>query len=692
MKRIVVAAVLVLTALATVAAPAKRGLWASRTTAEGANVAVELRGDETLHFWQDRQGNCYTEDDNGLLHRHDDMKQLRQSARQTRAVRNRQRQERRLAARRQESLTGTRRGLIILTAFAEQAFRPEHDNAFYQTLANASNYSDEATGLRGSVHDYFLAQSGGQLKLRFDVVGPVTLKHETAYYGAESDDGERDVRPGEMVKEACEAVAHMVDFADYDWDGDGETELVSIVYAGEGQATGGGSDTVWPHEWALSEALGKAISIGGTQIDIYACSPELAGQRQAGIGTLCHEYAHCMGLPDLYDMSDEGEGFGMGHWSLMDEGLYNGDGFCPCNFTSWERTACGWMYPEVATGSTDVAALLPLSEGDEAWMIENSSWPDECYLLENRQQTGWDEALPGSGLLVLHVDFDKAAWDNNKVNDADVQRCTIFHADNEEDDESGDAYPWNGNDRLTATSVPAATVNHAYDDGRTTMAAEITDIVQNADGTVGFSILMEPTGLGNDTLFYESFDKCASTGGNDGRWESRVALGQLLTDNEGWEGVTLYGGDRCARVGNTTKFGYIKTPSIRVSGTCRLRFKAAPWGDEENFMFVVVDEGDAELEELSYETMTYRQWNETDLLLTGTGRARLNIYSNQYRFFLDEVVVTKEDDDGTVTQIAEKRLTDRRKGIFTLDGRRVKSSLNNLAKGIYIVDGIKIVK
>ena len=224
------------------------------------------------------------------------------------------------------------------------------------------------------------------------------------------------------------------------------------------------------------------------------------------------------------------------------------------------------------------------------------------------------------------------------------------------------------------------------------MEAEITDIVQNADGTVGFSILMEPTAHERDTLFYESFDKCASTGGNDGKWESRVALGQLQTDNEGWEGVTLYGGDRCARVGNTTKFGYIKTPSFRVPGACRLRFKAAPWGDEENFMFVVVDEGDAELEELSYETMTCRQWNETNLLLTGTGRVRLNIYSNQYRFFLDEVVVTKEGHDGTVTQLTEKRLPDKRKGIYTLDGRRVTTSLDSLAKGIYIVDGIKIVK
>ena len=692
MKRIFVAFLLFAVATAFMAMPARRGLWMEKTTADGRTVVVELRGDEILHYWQDQQGTCYTEDARGKLHRRMDMSRLKANASARKATQNIRRLTRRAAPLRLSELTGMRRGLIILAEFADKQFLPAHDNALYQSVANASGYKNEELGFRGSLFDYFLAQSCGQLKLRFDVVGPIPLKHEMAYYGAETEEMGHDVNPGAMVKEACEAVANIVDFADYDWNGDGEAEQVCIIYAGEGQAAGGASETIWPHEWALREALGNAITIGGTQIDVYACSPELMGQRNAGIGSLCHEFAHCLGLPDLYDTSEEALNYGMGHWSVMDAGCYNGDGFCPCNFTSLERATCGWLLPEVALTNEDVAALKSLSDGGTAWMIENDNWPDECYLLENRQQTGWDEALPGKGLLVMHVDFDRDAWDQNKVNSEAVQRCTIFHADDETDDETGDLYPWCVNDSLTATSVPAATIHHVGEDGLTTIGAAIRDIRQNDDGTIDFSIWLRNPIARSDTLFYESFDKCASTGGNDGQWKGRVALGSLVTDNSGWSGTNLYGGNHCARVGNSTDYGTIMTPSFHVTGACRLKFRAAPWNDEKNFMYVTVEEGDAELEEPDYEYMANQQWTEYYLHLKGAGRVKLNIWSNQKRFFLDEVLVVKEPAGGIVTEVPTLRSATPPSGIFTLDGRRVEGSLLRLPHGIYIVNGKKIVK
>ena len=696
MKREIVVLLLLAIATAVMAVPARRGLWAQKQTADGRTVVVELRGDETFHYWQDRTGACYTEDARGLLHRRTDMSNLKTTASARKAAQNKRRQTRLTAPRRQADLTGSRRGLIILVEFADEEFLPAHDNALYQSVANTVGYKNEELGFRGSLFDYFQAQSNGQLKLRFDVVGPFKLKHDKAYYGAESEEMGHDVNPGEMVVEACEAAAKQVDFADYDWDGDGEVEQVCIVYAGEGQAAGGASETIWPHEWVLTEALGNSITIGGQRVNVYACSPELMGDRNAGIGNLCHEFAHCLGLPDLYDTSDGGENYGMGHWSVMDAGNYNGDGFCPCNFTSWERAACGWLFPELALANTNVTALKPLGDGGEAWMIENSHWPDEAYLLENRQQTGWDEALPGQGLLVMHVDFDRDVWQQNKVNSGAVQRCTIFHADNETEDETGDLYPWMGNDSLTATSVPAAAIHHAGDDGLETMDAAITDIRQNDDGTMDFNIrVLHPVARG-DTLFYESFDKCSSTGGNDGRWNGSVALGALQTDNDGWSGANMRGANQCARMGTSELYGTITTPSFPVSGSCRLKFRAAPWNNETNFLSVRVVEGDAEVEEPPYEYMATQQWNDFNLLLKGNGHVKLTIQSNQNRFFLDEVTVMKGPKEDVVTEMptlpAATPMSPIFTPIFTLDGRRVEGPMQRLPHGIYIVDGKKIVK
>lgn len=146
----------------------------------------------------------------------------------------------------------------------------------------------------------------------------------------------------------------------------------------------------------------------------------------------------------------------------------------------------------------------------QAFVVYNDNNKNEYYLIENRQQNVgiWDKQLPASGMMITHVDYDENIWEWNNVNTIvnysgdyaylsnDHQRLTIFHADNEEgssaDSQAGDLYPFNGNNSLTNTSSPAATIYQ----GGTTMGKPITNITQNEDGSIDFDFM----GGSNDNI------------------------------------------------------------------------------------------------------------------------------------------------------------------------------------------------
>lgn len=350
-------------------------------------------------------------------------------------------------------------------------------------------------------------------------MGPYTLNHEYAYYGAPLGDS-HDVRPCDMVYDACRLADPDVNFADYDWDGDGYVEQVYVLFAGLGQAAGGDENTIWPHEYKLQYGNNGAYvsKDNNVVVNTYACGPELTLQytpvaymeRVDGIGTLCHEFSHCLGYPDLYD-TNYGGNFGMGEFDLMDAGSYNGESFCPPNYSAYEKWFAGWITPTVLDKPASVKGMQAQDvKYGQAFVVYNDNNKNEYYLIENRQQNVgiWDKQLPASGMMITHVDYDKNIWESNHVNtivnysgdyaylNNDHQRLTIFHADNEEgssaDSQAGDLYPFNGNNSLTDTSSPAATIYQ----GGTTMGKPITNITQNEDGSIDFDFM----GGSNDNI------------------------------------------------------------------------------------------------------------------------------------------------------------------------------------------------
>lgn len=382
---------------------------------------------------------------------------------------------------------GTVRVPVLLVQYADVKFSTSNPKTAFQERINGEDYTAE--GGCGSVREYFVEQSGGLFNPQFEVIGPITLEKEMAYYGANNKNGE-DLRPREMVEDACRKAFDELgtDFKLYDNNRDGYVDIVYIIYAGYGEASYPDmlDDTIWPHQWQL----GTPQNLGGVNISCYACNNELDGYKGTvldGIGTFCHEFSHCLGLPDFYDTSSGGKAFGMNSWSVMDQGCYNNDGHTPCGYNAYEKDFLGWISLVELNDPTHVT-LKPLNEGGEAYKIVNDANPNEFYVVEYFSKAGWNQYAPASGMIVLHVDYLSSAWHNNVVNnDPNHQRVYVIPADGKATSESlvGDIYPGLAqNTSLTANSRPAAKV---YAGGY--MNKDITNITSSKDGVTTFTFM-----------------------------------------------------------------------------------------------------------------------------------------------------------------------------------------------------------
>ena len=211
---------------------------------------------------------------------------------------------------------GEKRGLVVMVAFNDLDFTITKDQL--EEMLNQTGYTN-SYGAIGSVHDYFLSQSYNRFSLVFDVVGPIKLPKNSSYYGYNSQGHDSYNRVAEFVKESIRLANDEADLTKYDWDGNGYVDQVFLYYAGYGEATGGDASTIWPHESQVYPAL----SYDGVKVQTYACSNELNGSEgdtMMGIGTFCHEFTHCLGIPDFYDTSEDTDNYGMGIFDPMCQG------------------------------------------------------------------------------------------------------------------------------------------------------------------------------------------------------------------------------------------------------------------------------------------------------------------------------------------------------------------------------------
>lgn len=585
-------------------------------------------------------------------------------------------------------------GLVLLVEFSDKKFDPTNTLEDFKEMMNKEGYDYQ--GAIGSARDYFIAQSDGQFRPTFDVVGPITLDRAMAYYGGNDKYTGNDSRPEDMVIDACRKVESMVDFSIYDRDNDGFVDLVYVIYAGYGESAndnaGSLDDTIWPHAWYIYQGAGKEVSVDGKLLDAYACSAELQGNTgtyRDGIGSFCHEYSHTLGLPDFYDTS--GSNYGMSTWSLMDYGCYNGpdmngdghsDGSVPVGYTAYEREFCGWLTIEELTSPATVS-LENLADSKKAYKIVSSD-KNQYFTLENRQQTGWDTYMASSGLMILKVDYDRMIWDNNIVNcEPTRQRMTIMPADNHRSfyDETGDLYPYNNNNSFTDQSAPASKTNTGLSLGK-----PVTNITQ-ANGVITFDFMggsaidapvaNEATGItatgftanwspvegaasytlhvdrrqpsaGGEILLSEDFAKCtvAGTANLGGTNAFQTVDGQYF-QTSGWSGKYLYPEVGMMKMGNSSNGGALCTPVIDLSsngGTFTVQFAASRYNnDKEKTVMKVYLEGD-EAHAQTTEMLPLDPMNTYTLTFTGGTESSKIVFestadSGKKRAYIDNIVV-----------------------------------------------------
>lgn len=405
--------------LAALAIPAAPGLM-QREQPDGTKVWFELKGDETLSWGVTADGYTLLPDAGGYwtVATHNSRGELtasdirfkgREGAPLAAGIRpgltftreQATRLKKEAAARRAPAsplqvdasfpTKGKRKMLMLLVNFSDRnpiKSREDFDNYMNQTGYNGI----------GSFRDFYLENSYGQLDITTTVTRWVNLPY--AHYQCSADNVDQ------IIAYALNELQRNgeINLADYDNNGDGVLDGLAVIHQGAGQEYTGDTSDIWSHTGYLG-----GLTVGGISVNSYTIQPELLGNttRQSTIGVMCHEFGHNLGAPDFYDVDYESGGGdfpGTGVWDLMAGGSWNGDyGDRPAGVNMWQKIQYGWVEPTVLEENVSVASMPDAAFNPVCYRMETSE-PGDYFIIENRQQnSAFDSALPGSGLIIYHA-------------------------------------------------------------------------------------------------------------------------------------------------------------------------------------------------------------------------------------------------------------------------------------------------
>ncbi len=366
----------------------------------------------------------------------------------------------------------TFKGLIILVEWNDKSFSREDYSSIIKDMVNKEGYTGfDNEKYTGSVCDYFNDNSNGLFKPNFDVVGPYQVdysQYDPAGGYNYGDDKYNPTITNSIVNAALDAADADVDFSQYDLDGDGFVDLVYFIFAGNGAHYSTNDKGLWwPHRsYIYNSTTYFYLKKDHVYLRDYASSVELAGFTKypstikiEGIGTICHEFSHVLGLPDFYDTDYDENGLSKtpDDWSIMAHGSYCDNARTPVGYSLYERWAVGFCdAPEVVTEGSKT--LTPLYQNQQGFLLKTPN-KDEYFLFENRQKSmfKWDAYLPGSGMLVTRVeDEGSTLWKNNKINCyANHNYYEIVCANGTSAQHKYDVFPSNGKTELSNSTSPA---------------------------------------------------------------------------------------------------------------------------------------------------------------------------------------------------------------------------------------------
>ena len=330
------------------------------------------------------------------------------------------------------------KGLVLLVEYNDCPFTYSNYHDIMEGMINEDEYTGNSytnfnnpwggggyIQCTGSMRDYFRDNSNGIFVPTFDIIGPVKINRSQYYSGqnTQSDPNGKTRRSVQLMVDACTAADSLVNFKDYDVNNDGKVDMIYFIFSGlPSYIQGNDSRLLWPHQYDISYS--QNVRKDGVQLGRYACSTELYGYQSynwsilEGIGTMCHEFSHVLGLPDFYDtdnMYDEAC-INPSEWSVMAAGADFDYVRRPCGYSLYERYALGFATPDVISEPGNYQ-LEYIAQSNQGFRI-NTPVKNEYFLLENRQLNKWDAKLPGHGMLVFRVDSTNAyMWTGNSVND-----------------------------------------------------------------------------------------------------------------------------------------------------------------------------------------------------------------------------------------------------------------------------------
>ena len=491
------------------AVPAYRG-WQTRTQPDGTTITIRQVGDEFYHYWETEDGKVAVEQPDGTFVVGNEQAPTGEQVVARRIAARNAKQPRRAKA--DYGAIQPTKLLVLLVNFSDKSMNSSHNKAFFQNLLNGS---------LPSVQDYFRTSSGGNYVPVFDVFGPYTLPNNMAYYGGNDSDG-NDQHPDQMVVDACAlAYADGCNFADYDTNSDGKVDNIYVIYAGYGEAAGAPANTIWPHSWEIySQYVSGTLKYNNKTLGHYACSAELSGKSGSnsdGVGTFAHEFSHVIGLPDYYDTdygTNSDNGVTPGEWTLMDQGSYNGSGQYPPLYSIYDKYFMGWATPKFLA-KDDKKNVTMTTTWDDAYQITGGSSRVACtstntvYYIENRQKSGYDQYLPGHGMLVWKVTYNSTRWSQNDLNNtAGTLRYTIVPADGKTRNYGAGSDPFPGTSSkkswtpftgcaLTEIAESAGNISFKYNGGVTKTKCTYEFVAENcttpADGEVAMNAALNVT-------------------------------------------------------------------------------------------------------------------------------------------------------------------------------------------------------
>ena len=582
---------------AALAVPAHRGK-VTYAQPDGSIISYYVQGDEYEHRYVGLDGTPLRLDSRGFMVQADksDMPVLSLETSLRRQPKRKAGGPMKMPGKQEMPTTGVVKGIVLLVDFPGITFQDDYTVDVFQRMMNEPEFS--LFDGDGSARDYFIAQSDSAFLPEFDVFGVISMNTREEVYAANDE-----AQVPYMIIDACKAAHDQfgVDFSKYDNDGDGKVDYVYVIYAGHG-ANYGAPNTIWPHAYMLQYSH-QSLTLDGVAIDNYAVSCELHGLGTVldGIGTFCHEFGHVLGLADLYNTYDQSD-TQLGYWDIMDMGCYSNNNRTPSGYSAFERYSLGWLEYDTLDQPMSDVGLEALNTSNKAYRLPSANKENEYFVVENRQQTGWDKYLPGHGMIVTHIDYQPNRWILNTPNNDEPALVDMIEANGKQGyDYEGNSFP--GADGITSLT-DYTTPNMRGNDGSLTNKA-ITNI-REEDGVILFDLMQDilnaPIPLPATDITDDGFT--ANWEAVDGAQSYTLHLTQLVSDDRrpellmetfdgmtegsyltpdntdisanlndytsepGWSGERVYQAGGYAKVGDYGVSGNITTPMIDISQNC----------------------------------------------------------------------------------------------------------------------------